>query len=461
MSAKACWRPEAEKSSIMRTVPILWAALALSGCNVGPVFTPPGIALPDRYERLAPVSRVNTEDMQWWQHFNDPLLTRLVETALADNLSLAQANARLQEAEAIARRDGVALTGDGDLTATRASVSAANENTLGADLRINLAGGNRWRAKAAKHRLEAAQLGTYEARRRVLAELGIAYADMRFAQATLVARNEDLASRKRTLRDVQRLMDEGAATQLDHLSAQALVNEIRVLIFGLQADVVRQRNRISTLLGVPVGSLPIDLGYQGRQPDPSMRVVDSVPADLLRARPDIRRAERLYAAAVSDLGVAEAARYPSLSLRGAITMPTHGGSSSESLIAGLSLPLFNQPALAASVDAAESQVQQAYLTWRGAVLSAVEEVENAQAGLQASVAALAEARRLSANNRQALSLSRNLLNNQGAITILDVLDRERAVTEAGLQESRSRRDVAVDYISLKTVLAQGHEPDWQ
>lgn len=443
----------------MRTIPFLWAVLALSGCSVGPVFTSPDIALPDRYERLAPVSRARAEDMEWWRHFNDPLLTRLVETALADNLSLAQARARLQEAEALARRDGVALDGGGDLTVNRSLFSATNESTLGADLRIGLAGGNRWRAKAAMQRLEAAELSAHDARRLVLAELGSAYVDMRFAQSALVARNDDLASRHRTLRDVQRLLDEGAATQLDVLRAQSLVSEMRVLIFGLQADVLRQRNRISTLLGVPVGSLPIDMGYQGEQPAPSMRVVDSVPADLLRARPDIRRAERLYAAAVSDLGVAEAARYPSLSLRGAITTRASGGSSSESLVAGLVVPLFNQPALAASVDAAEAQVHQAYLVWRSAVLSAVEEVENAQTGLQASVGALAEARKLSDINRRALSMSRELLTSQGGITVLDVLDRERAVTEACLQEARNQRNVAVNYISLQTVLAQGHGPE--
>ncbi|WP_371060695.1 efflux transporter outer membrane subunit [Rhodosalinus sp. 5P4] len=441
----------------MRKVQVLWAVLLLSACGTAPVFTPPEMELPDSYQRLAPVSKASAEDLRWWQHFNDPLMDRLVDAALAENLSLAQARARLAEAEALARRDGVLLDGDADLTTTGSSISSASDTTLGVGMRVNLAGEKRRRAEGAARRLEAARFGTVEARRTVLAELGIAYADLRFAQASLAAREQDLASRQRTVTDVQRLLDAGEATRLDVLRAQSLVSETRAQIPVLQADVVRQRNRISTLLGVPVGSLPLDLGYRGQQPAPSMRIAESVPADLLRARPDIRRAERLYAAAISDLGAAEAARYPSLSLRGDITFPHNGGAVSESLIGGLIVPLFDQPALAAAVDAAEAKVRQAYLDWRSLVLAAVEEVENAQAGLQASIAAQHEALKLVGINSQALSLSRDLLTKRGQITVLDVLDRERALADARLQQARTLRDVAVDYIVLQAVLGQGHE----
>jgi multidrug efflux system outer membrane protein len=435
---------------------MIWAVLLLSGCAVGPVFTPAVMELPDRYERLAPLSKASETDLNWWQNFNDPLLTRLTETALQGNLDLAQSQARLREADALARRDGNQLSGAADLSTTRSSVSGGSENILGIGARIGLFGEQRWRAKGALQRLEAARFDTLEARRTVLAELGIAYVSLRFSQASLVTREQDLNSRQRTLRDVQQLLDANEATQLDLLRAQTLVSETRTQIPSLQADLVRQRNRISTLLGMPVGTLPVDLGYRGLQPVPVMRAASGVPADLLRSRPDIRQAERLYAAAVSDLGVAEAARYPSLSLRGVITAPVSGGAQSESLIAGLSMPLFNQPALAASADAANAKVQQAYLSWQRAVLTAVEEVENAQANLQASVAATAEAERLVDMNRRALTLSRDLLSNRGEITVLDVLDQERALSEARALHASSLRDLAADYIILHTVLGQGH-----
>jgi multidrug efflux system outer membrane protein len=392
--------------------------------------------------------------MSWWQHFNDPLLAGLVDTALADNLDLATTNARLREAAAVARRDGNRLAGGADLGTSLSDFG--DSATLGVTAQIGLAGEERWRAAGAAQRLEAARFDVQSAQRSLLAELGVAYVDLRFSQASLVSRRQDLESRQRTLADVRRLLDAGLATQLDLLRAQSLVSETQAQIPALFATMVRQRNRISTLLGQPVGNLPVDLGYQGRQPAPAMRAVTGVPADLLRARPDIRQAERLYAAAVSDLGAAEAARYPSLSLRGTVTAPLQNG---QSLIAGLSMPLFNQPALAASVDAADARVDQAYLNWQRAVLSAIEEVENGQASLQASTAELAEARNLVDLNRRALDLSRNLLSTGGSITVLDVVDRERSLSDARLRLARSQRDQAINYIILQTVIGVGHTVD--
>lgn len=440
----------------MRTVPMLWAVLMLSGCAVGPVFAPPRIDLPDRYALIAPVSAPRAEDVRWWENFNDPVLNRLVDETLAGNLDLAEAQARLREAEALERRDGVLISGDGEINASAASRDAAEQANAEITANIGLAGEQRQRARGAAQRRAAAQLDELEARRSVLAELTIAYVDLRFAQRSLELLNQDLASRQRTLGDINTLLEAGETTQLDVLRAESLVTETRSQVPNLVASVVRQRNRISTLMGRPVGMIGVDLGYAGAQPDPHLTASPGVPADLLRARNDIRRAERLYAAAVSDLGAAEAARYPSLRLRGSILAPLHGGSSTESLLAGLTMPIFNQPALAASADAAKARVDQTYLQWRQSVLRAVEEVENAQANLQASIRTTREAQRLLDLNRRSLDLSRELLSSRGAITVLDVLDRERAVSDARALHARSLRDQAADFVSLRTALGQGH-----
>lgn len=440
----------------MRNVPMIWAVLVLSGCGAGPVFTPPTINLPDRYSLIAPVSAPKDEDVQWWLHFNDPILTHLVEQGLTGNLDLAEAEARLREAEALARRDGVLLSGDGNLSVTGVS-GDSDQSNAGVTAKIGLAGERRWSAKAAGQRLESAQFNRVEAQRQILAEISIAYMDLRFFQRSRENSLKDLRSRQRTEHDLQTLLDAGEATQLDLVRARSLVVETQAAIPRLEAEIVRQRNRISTLLGVPVGTLNVDLGYRGSQPDAKLIAAPGVPADLLRARPDIRRAERLYAAAVSDVGAAEAARYPSLSLSGLITAPLSGGSNSETLVAGLSVPLFDQPGLIASADAAKARVQLSYLQWYRAVLSAVEEVENAQAALQASIETTRRTSKLVSLNRESLDLSRDLLKNRGAITVLDVLDRERSLSEAQNQLARTIRNQAVEYITLRVALGQGHD----
>ena len=115
---------------------------------------------------------------------------------------------------------------------------------------------------------------------------------MRFLQRNLDYLQQDLRSRRRTLRDLNKQLDAGSATKLDVLRAEALVSETKAQIPPVRADIIQQRNRISTLLGVPVGELNIDLGDRGTQPTPRSVAEMGVPADLLRARPDIRIAER-------------------------------------------------------------------------------------------------------------------------------------------------------------------------
>jgi len=247
----------------------------------------------------------------------------------------------------------------------------------------------------------------------------------------------------------------GAATRLDLLRARALVAETEAEIPRLESDILRQRQRIATLLGRPAADLPVDLGPPGLQPRPRTAAAAGVPADLLRLRPDIRAAERRYAAAVSEIGAAEAARYPQLSLSGLIRAPLSGGSATDTLTAGLTLPLLSQGALAAGVEVQEARAAQAYLQWRLAVLGAVEEVEGALAALAAAQQAARAAGAAVELNEESLVLSRQLLESGGNTTVLDLLDRERAVSAARATLARSRRDIARDYVALQTALGAG------
>ena len=440
----------------MRIILSIGAGLILSACTVGPTYKSPEMNLPDRYSLVAPVTKASTRDLHWWTDFNDPVLNALVHQGMQGNLDVAEARERVHEAAAIVRRDGVALTGSGGVEATGNS-NAGNTSEVSVTGSFGLGGRTQWAERAAQQRLEAAELGVGEARRLLLSSLGTAYVDMRFLQRNLETRQQDLRSRRRTLRDLNKQLDAGAATKLDVLRARALVSETQAEIPPITADIIQQRNRISTLLGVPVGELGIDLGYQGTQPVPRGVAEMGVPADLLRARPDIRIAERQYAAAVSDIGVAEASRYPSLSLSGLITAPLSGGAWNESIVAGLTVPVFSQPSLAASADAAESRAKQAYLTWRRTVLVAVEQVETALADLRAAHQAVRASREVLALNQRSLDLTRRLLVESGNTTVLDLIDRERSVSSARAALAANTRSLANAYIALRVALGVGHE----
>ena len=440
----------------MRIVLTIAAGLLLSACTVGPIYKSPEIDLLDRYSLVAPVTKASTRDLHWWNDFNDPVLAALVDRGLEGNLDVAEARERVAEAEADLRRDSVVVTGNGQAEVTGNS-NANNSSQVSVDGSFGLGGQTQWASRAAAQRLEAAEVGVGEARRILLSSLGTAYVDMRFLQRNLETRQQDLRSRRRTLRDLNKQLDAGAVTRLDVLRAEALVAETQAEIPPITADIVEQRNRISTLLGVPVGQLPIDLGYKGTQPLPRSVAELGVPADLLRARPDIRIAERNYAAAVSDVGVAAASRYPSLTLSGLVTAPLRRGSWNESLVAGLTVPVFSQPALAASQDAAESRAQQAYLVWRQSVLLAVEQVETALADLQAANQSVRASQKVVRLNQESLELTRRLLVENGETTVLDLIDRERSVSAARATLAANKRDVANAYIALRVALGVGHE----
>jgi multidrug efflux system outer membrane protein len=209
------------------------------------------------------------------------------------------------------------------------------------------------------------------------------------------------------------------------------------------------------LLGTTLGSLNVDLSYSGRQPYLSAAAPIGVPADLLRIRPDIRAAERNYAAAVSEVTVAQAARYPSLSLSGQISAPLDGGGSTNAIGAGLILPLFNQPGLAAQVDANISRASQAYLKWRILVLSAVGDVETSLAAVESSRRVVNAAQKSLNLNLEALRLSKDLYNDGGLVTVIELLDSERAVTTARSTVAEALRTYATDIISLYVALGVG------
>lgn len=432
--------------------------VALSACSIGQVYHSPTLQLPDRYARLAPLPLVPADQQDWWKNFHDPVLNQLIARGLSDSVTMAQAKARLAEAKALSRGAGNTVAGNLNLSVQKGSGTSVDE-TAGA-LGLSLSPGARAQAEAAMERLQAAGYGVQNARLTLLQNLAQAYIDLRFYQASLRQQYSDLASRRRTLHGIETLLSAGSATKLDKLRSQALIAQTETQIPQISAQIVKQSARIATLLGVPAGALNIDLRGVGTQPLPRGQAALGVPADLVRRRPDIRQAERNYAAAVSDVNVAEAARYPSLTLSGQIVAPFDGAlKGGQSLGAGLVLPLFNQPGLAANVNAAQARADQAYQAWRLAVLSGVEQVSTALASVSASRRAVAMASYAVSLNTEALKLSRELLDSHGDVTVLDLLDRERAIADARASLAQTRRAYATDFISLHVALGLGTGQD--
>lgn len=451
------------------------ALLILSGCIVGPRHTSPETRLPPSYGEGGTTSIGDVSTEEWWYAFNDSRLNGYISTGLSQNLSVLQAMERIEQAEASVVVAGAAslpkLTANGSHTVsgTRGSLPTADSpvaNTSNAGLDISwlldLFGQYRRAKESAHASLDASYASADVQKMALLSSVVSSYIDARYYQERLAITRQNLASRRETLALTKLQLEAGAASRLDVVQAEGLVNSTLSEIPGLETNFRRAAHRIATLLGMPASTFVADLQKGARQPVARSIPRTGIPADLIRNRPDIRAAERRLAAAVSEIGVAEARLYPSIELGGSI-IPSYsrlsgsssGSSNSWSFGPSIVLPILDSGTLRANVDIAKSTAREQYLAWKQTVLNAVEETENALAAIkrdQRTVDALSAAVR---SNREALSLS-TASYRDGATSLLDVLDAQREVSNAQASLAQAIQQMAQDFVSLNVAIGGGY-----
>ena len=433
-----------------RRVLLVTFVAVLSGCAEFRPFVSPEADLPDRYAVISPVGEAAAPVETWWRGIGDPTLTALVEGAMTESLSLAEARSRVTQARANLAGVTPLPTGGISVGADRSD----GEDTTGAILSATFP--TPWDVyldrSTAFARWEAAVLGEADARRLLSEDVAAAYINLRFFQQLLVFRRQDLESRREIERWAERRVELEAATRLDLIRSQAARVEVEADIAATEFSIASQKHQIATLLGVPLQELGVSLDNAGRQPLPRGTPAVGYPADLLRNRPDIRQAERNYAAAVSALNQATADRYPKLSLGGTLEWVFTGGDRSDSLFARITMPIFDQPQLQAAERVAEAAAEQALLSWRRTVLSALADVETSTLGLESSRRTAERAREAVRLNEEASAFYRQSMEQGGLITVLDILDQQQTLSRVQSTLAGSLRDVALNYVRLHAAL---------
>ncbi len=431
----------AKKSSL------LVAALALSACVNMDDVVPLKTEVPKTFSGQA-AQTAPRNDYEWWRLFGDATLNKLVDIAMVESPTLQQAEARVREAQAIARSLGNWPTDSADIDI------GTPRDTASYEIEWQIFGNNRLSRQAAQARAEAAEFNAQTGHVQLISQVGQAYVDLRFQQRIQQLNRLDLRSRTQTLENLEALASEGNATRLDVVRAQALLEETRARLAESTGTIAGQKQLLSTLVGRPLQLLNDDLNFSGAQPLPNRILEVGVPADLIRNNSSIRTAEKLYESAVRSLGAAKAARYPSLTLNGAILTALDTGSTARSGLASIALPILQQPRLAAEQDAAEARVDEAYAQWRGEVLLVIQEVETALAAIASAQHAASHTRRQVSLSTEALDLTRQLTQ-AGEATALQLLDSERDVTQARLSNAQSQRSFAQNVVLLYRALGVG------
>lgn len=459
------------------------AAVLLAGCAaVGPDFVAPQPVLPAAYREAHGPAPTPQQLAAWWQRFRDPQLDRLVAEALAANHDLAAAEARVREAralrEATAGRELPALNASASVLRSRESAETLNGQNLqragehltnnllraGVDAgwEIDLFGGVRRAVEAADADAVAAEAQRLAVQVTVAADTAGAWLDLRGLARELAAVQRNLDAQRASWQVVRDRQSAGMAADLDLARAEAQVASTAAALPPLRAAMRQNAYRLEILTGHVPGSdtdrlLAAAPLAASDWPDPPA----GVPAELLRRRPDLLRAEAELAAASARVGVAEADLYPKLTLTGTLGLAAtqagnfgNAGARTWSFGPGLSLPIFEGGRLRSVVTARAAALDGARARYEQTVLAAVGEVESA-------AATLTETRARRAALVQSLAALRRALGHAddryraGVSSFLDVLDAQRAQFATEIEVARADRELAAAQVRLHKALGQG------
>jgi len=469
--------------------------VSLGGCTVGPSYHPPQSLLPPTWSEL-PESGVTTQSVQlveWWTTLNDPVLDSLITQAVSANLDLRVAQGRVRETRA---QRGVTAADAWPTVSTSAAyfrtrqsenVGPFPSSSLGngqsssnsqfglvegdlfragfdASWELDLFGRVRRSVEAAEADIAAAEENRRDVLVTLLAEVARNYVELRGFQQQLKVAYANIATQQTAVEVTQARFQAGLTSALDVAQAEAQLATTQAQVPTLETGARQAIHRLGVLLGQEPGALIAQLSEDKPIPMASLEVSVGLPSELLRRRPDVRRAERELAAATARIGVATADLFPRFTLAGntiglqSASLSDLALGSSRFWTAGptVSWPLFDAGKIRANIEVQNAREEQALAQYEKTVLTSLEEVENAltaYAREQTRQRALTNAVNA---NRQSVALA-NERYVKGLSDFLNVLTAQQSLYTAEDQLTQSERTVVSNLIALYKAVGGGWE----
>lgn len=459
----------------LRTIVTLTALSALlAACAVGPDYRHPEPPSAQQWHAPLPHGGDTAMLANWWSQFDDPQVADLIAAAEHDNPGLNQALARIAQsragvaaarsalfptiaANAVGQRSGGEL---GALT----PLQTVGKASLDAGWEIDLFGANRRSREAAQARFEGRQANWHDARVSLAAEVAQNYVGLRACEWLVKSGEEDLASRRESERLTQLRVGAGFDAPADGALSMASAAEAEARLNAQQAECDISVKALVELTNLEETELRSRLaGRTGVLPTPAMFSILQLPAQTLAQRPDVAAAERELAAASAEIGVAEAARYPSLTLLGSVGVQSvrSGGITLDGSLwsfgPSLNLPIFNAGRLAANADAAQARYDEARATYTGRVRQAVREVEQALVRLNSASARESTAQRAADGYNKVFVAASDRVR-VGSGSLLELEDARRIAVASRTQLLAVQRERIVAWISLYRAAGGGWSP---
>ena len=468
-----------------RIVVAVVSAALLGGCALGPDYKQPAVARPETFRGQAATESVSFADAPWWEAFQDPTLTALIQEALRQNYDAAIAAARVQEARAVLRiaRSEFYPSVDYTARAGRARIPLGGLDlpdgtdhrtddfyigTLNMTWELDIWGRIRRSNEAAR----AILFATEDARRGVwltlVADVAQAYFQLLALDVQLQIAQNSTEAYQRTYDLFEDRFNLGVASRLETSRALGALGNAQATIPQIRSAIVARENQISILLGKTPGPIPRGQPMYAQPIPPT--VPAGLPSTLLERRPDLRQAEQELVAANARIGVAKAEFFPKLSLTALVGAASPelsaltGGGAAASAVAGmLSGPLFNMGRTTGQYRASIAQWEQARLRYEQSVLGALREVSDsltalgklseAETGQTTAVRGLEDAV-LHATDRY----------RQGLASYYEVLEAQQQLYPSQNTLAQIRANRLIAYVQLYKALGGGwtlSDAEWQ
>jgi NodT family efflux transporter outer membrane factor (OMF) lipoprotein len=507
----------------------LFIVVFLAGCEVGPNYRAPNVTVMNDWGEQGPQATTQPAggDMarwsravshggapvEWWTTFHDSMLDDLIARATETNLDLKRAAVRVREARAeraVVRADqfpqvnvggtyeharvsqnGLASAfGGGSSSASSPPVNPGGNGSsapgangspaipgasigeidlyqagFDASWELDIFGGHRRAFEAATADLQAAEENRHDVLLSVLGETARNYVELRSLQRRLAIVHENWDSQIATLRITKEQANRGLTSELDVNRATAQVATTAAQIPALESSIGEAIHRLSILLDQQPTALVAELSKQQPLPPVPDEVPIGLPADLVRRRPDIRRAERQIAAQTARVGIATADLYPKFSLNGSAGLQStepgdllNWSSRFYSIGPSVSWPIFDAGRNRARLSAAQAREQDAMLAFRQTVLIAMREVEDALLAYGKSQEQAKALRTAVSANERSVAIARDLYK-QGVGDFLSVLDAQRSLFASQDASAQAEAQVDLNLVALYKALGGGWEAD--
>lgn len=474
----------------LRPFALVLTAGLLTGCTVGPDYYRPDAPLAERYMNESAVLQRSTSHSasfaEWWEGFNDPLLSQFVTEALAQNLDIAQATARMTQSGAGLGAATAALLPSANVSGQAGRAYQSTETPLGqvlsstpdfnrygnsyetdlnASWEIDLFGGLRRGREAALADYQASEAGVIATRLAVAAQTADIYITLRGLQTRLDIAEKQVRTQQDLLEKVKLLQIKGLAPGYQVRQTEGALAQVQATVPVIRTGLDNAMNALDVMLGTPPGTHRKALALPGAIPQAPQITSTGTPADLLRRRPDIIVAERNLAASNARIGVAVSEYYPKFSLSALLGSATSvssgnlfsGGASQAAGVVGLRWRLFDFGRINAQIDQAKGQEAEALAAYRLSVLRASEDVENAFSSLinrEMQTASLTRGVTALSGARQSSFIAWK----QGTASLIDVLHDDQNLLQASDAKAQAQTESARAAVAAFRALGGGWQP---